>query len=124
MEKTILIIDDDEMNCKMARYILEESQEFYVLEANSGMEGLSVLQNENVDLVLLDIEMPVMNGFDTLSIIRKTEKMKDIPVMFLTAAADEKSVVKAGKLHADGYVKKPFFPDDLTSRVKRILGGW
>ena len=92
-----------------------------VLLADSGMKAIDALQREKVDLVLLDFQMPMMNGLKTLEIIRKREDMKDIPVIFLTASSDRDTVVKAGMMGVQGYIKKPFMPKDLIDRVSQTL---
>ncbi len=75
---TILVVDDDDMNLKMAEFILKKDmKENKVLLADSGMKAIDTLQREKVDLVLLDFQMPVMNGLKTLELIRKREDLKD-----------------------------------------------
>ncbi|MBO4852174.1 MAG: response regulator [Schwartzia sp.] len=118
----ILVVDDDDMNLKMAEFILKKDmKDIEVLLADSGMKAIDLLQREKVDLVLLDFQMPMMNGLKTLEIIRKREDMKDIPVIFLTASSDRDTVVKAGMMGVSGYIKKPFMPKDLIDRVSQTL---
>ena len=113
MKKRILVVDDDNMNLMRTRVIL--GKEYDVLLAESGLEALNKLRYEDVDMVLLDIDMPKMNGIETF------ERMKsitdDIPVIFLTASGLEEDVVSAIKLGAVNYLKKPFFPEELLKRV-------
>ncbi|MBQ9376214.1 MAG: response regulator [Schwartzia sp.] len=119
---TILVVDDDDMNLKMAEFILKKDiKDITVLLADSGMKCIDTLQREKVDLILLDIQMPVMNGLKTLEIIRKREDMKNIPVIFLTASSDKETVMKAGLMGVADYVKKPFMPKELIDRVNRAL---
>ena len=119
---TILVVDDDDMNLKMAEFILKKDiKGITVLLADSGMKCIDTLQREKVDLILLDIQMPVMNGLKTLEIIRKREDMKNIPVIFLTASSDKETVMKAGLMGVADYVKKPFMPKELIDRVNRAL---
>ncbi len=118
----ILVVDDDDMNLKMAEFILKKDMKnVEVLLADSGMKAIDTLQREKVDLVLLDFQMPVMNGLKTLEIIRKREDMKDIKVIFLTAASDRDTVMKAGMMGVADYIKKPFMPKDLIDRVSQAL---
>ncbi len=118
----ILVVDDDDMNLKMAEFILKKDMKgIEVLLADSGMKAIDTLQREKVDLVLLDFQMPMMNGLKTLEIIRKREDMKDIKVIFLTAASDRDTVVKAGMMGVADYIKKPFMPKDLIDRVSQAL---
>ena len=118
--KTILVVDDDEMNLKMARFLLEQKG-YIVVTAVSGMECLTILRSKSVDLILLDIEMPVMNGIKTLEHIREEKKFMKIPVMFLTADASEDTVMKAGRIGVAGYVKKPYDPQELLERIEKIF---
>ena len=113
MKKKILVVDDDSMNLSRTKIIL--GKDYDVLLANSGVEALVKLKNERIDLVLLDIDMPEMNGIETF------ERMKDfaagIPVIFLTASGLEEDVHNAIKLGAVNYLKKPFRPQELIRRV-------
>ena len=119
-KKTILVVDDDAMNLKVARFILEQA-DYSVVEASSGMECLMRLRGSQVDLILLDVEMPVMNGIKTLEHIREDVTYSDIPVMFLTSDASKDTVINAGKLDAIGYVKKPYVPQELLQRIEKIF---
>ena len=119
---TILVVDEDDMNLKMAEFILKKDmKENKVLLADSGMKAIDTLQREKVDLVLLDFQMPVMNGLKTLELIRKREDLKDVAVIFLTAASDRDTVIKAGMMGVVDYIKKPFMPNDLIDRVSQAL---
>lgn len=117
MKKRILVVDDDNMNLVRTKMIL--GQEYDVLMAESGAEALAKLKGEKVDMVLLDIDMPEMNGIETF------ERMKSfasgIPVIFLTASGLEEDVVNAIRLGAVNYLKKPFRPQELIKRVSQEL---
>lgn len=118
---TVLIVDDDDMMLQMAEYILNKDADVRILKASSGMQCIGTLQQEIVDLVLLDIQMPGMDGLRTMELIRKREDWKDIPVIFLTATSDKGTVIKASQLGVAGYIKKPFLPLDLVQRVETAL---
>jgi len=120
MRKKIAVVDDDIMNLMMAEFILQE-ENYQVIKLESGMDCLSYLKTDIPDLILLDIEMPVMNGFKTLEIIKGNKETADIPVIFLTASADVDTVVEASRLGVVDYVKKPFYPQELIKRVKNAL---
>lgn len=107
------LVDDDAMNLKRTQMILKK--EYNVLLAESGNEALLKLRNEKIDLILLDIAMPVMDGLETFK--RMKEASIDIPVIFLTASGYEEDVRTAISLGAVNYLKKPFFPDELLKRV-------
>ncbi len=113
MRKRILIVDDDAMNLKRAQMILEKS--YNVLLAESGREALEKVKREKVDLVLLDIAMPIMDGLETFK--RMKEFNIEVPVIFLTASGYEDDVRAAISLGAVNYLKKPFFPQELLKRV-------
>ena len=113
MQKRILVVDDDDMNLTRTRIILKN--DYDVILVNSGMKALDTLKREKVDLVLLDIEMPNMDGFETF---RQMKEFADgIPVIFLTSSGLEDDVVNAINLGAVNYLKKPFIPKELQRRV-------
>ena len=119
----ILIVDDDVMNLTMAQMILEMKIQAEYLTADSGQACINVLNQRQgkVDLILLDIAMPGMDGIQTLTRIRQHPGWKNIFVIFLTAAADKTTIVRAAQLKVKDYVKKPFTPDDVISRVEKHL---
>lgn len=115
MQKRVLVVDDDDMNLMRTKKIL--GKEYDVFLASSGAEALKTLRREQMDLVLLDIEMPRMDGFETFE--RMKEFADETPVIFLTASGLEDDVVNAIRLGAVNYLKKPFPPQELLSRVAR-----
>ena len=118
---TVLMIDDDEINRQMAEMILTRKLPYKILTAESGMRGIELMHQYTVNLVLLDVTMPVWDGFKTLSVIRTDPKLKDTPVIMLTASADLGSVVKATEYGVQDYIKKPFLPDELADRVAKVI---
>ena len=115
MSYRIAVVDDDMMNLRMAEFILQQAG-YTVDKLESGMDCLNYLKEQTPELILLDVEMPIMNGIQALEIIRANEDTANIPVMFLTASADTDTVVEAGRLGVVDYVKKPFLPDELLKR--------
>ena len=113
MKKRILVVDDDNMNLARTRIIL--GKEYDVFLADSGIGALEKLRSEKADMVLLDIDMPGMNGFESFE--RMKEFAADIPVIFLTASGLEEDVQNAIKLGAVNYLKKPYQPQELLKRV-------
>ena len=120
-KKKILVIDDDEMNLQVAKMILEKKLSCEVLCAASGFEGLEILRNQRVNLVLLDIMMPEMDGMETLSKIRADERIKKVSVMMLTATVEKDLIQRSMALDVTDYIKKPFMPADLVKRVEKKL---
>ena len=115
MKKCILVVDDDNMNLARTQIIL--GKEYEVLTAESGMDALVRLRGTKVDMVLLDIDMPGMNGIETFE--RMKEFVPEIPVIFLTASGLEEDVVSAIKLGAVNYLKKPYRPQELLKRISQ-----
>ena len=113
MRKCILVVDDDVINLKRTKLILDKHYDLIL--AKSGQEALDKLITEDIDLVLLDIEMPGMNGIETFK--RMKEDNIEVPVIFLTASGYEDDVMAAISLGAVNYVKKPFLPKDLLERI-------
>ena len=117
--KNILIIDDDKLNLATARKVL--SDKYKVIPATKGTQALNYLKNGDCDLILLDINMPEMDGFEVLKRIREMEHCKDTPVIFLTADNDSETETRCFKEGAIDYITKPFVPEVMRSRVGRAL---
>jgi two-component system KDP operon response regulator KdpE len=115
--KLILIADDE---ARMRRFIKMnlDLEGYRVIEASNGLEALDRVREDLPDLVLLDVMMPELDGFETLRIIRETST---VPVIMLTVRDDESDKVKGLELGADDYVTKPFGPRELASRIKAVL---
>ncbi len=122
MSDWVIVVDDDVTNLKMAGTILSKNN-MRVTALKSGQALLNFIsENESPDLILLDINMPEMDGFETLRQLRKAEGGKDpIPVIFLTADENEESEKIGLSLGAMDFIKKPFVPDVLTLRVRNII---
>ncbi len=116
MKKNILLVDDDEDIIEFLQYNLEK-EEFNVVTAKSGAAALSKLNNQ-IDLILLDIMMPNMDGFEVIKKIRQNDFYKDIPVIFLTAKSSEADEIKGLNLGAHDFIAKPISPQKLIARVK------
>jgi DNA-binding response OmpR family regulator len=115
--RRILVVDDEPRIIHFIRLNLEHDG-FEVFEANSGPEALEQLRDQLPDLVLLDIMMPDLDGFETLRLIRE---ISNVPVIMLTAKGEEEDKVRGLELGADDYVTKPFSPNELVSRVRAVL---
>ena len=115
--KTILVVDDEERMARFIRLNLEHDG-FQVVEAHKGMDAVNELRTKMPDVVLLDVMMPDIDGFEVLQLIRETST---VPVIMLTAKGEEDDRVRGLELGADDYVTKPFSPRELVSRVKAVL---
>src|ERR687887_315918 len=116
-KKLILVVDDEPRMTKFVRMNLE-LEGYRVAEASNGLDALQKVKNDLPDLVILDVNMPEMDGFETLKTIRQTG---NVPVIMLTVKGDEEDRIKGLELGADDYVSKPFSPRELASRVKAVL---
>lgn len=114
LQKRILVVDDEAMNIKMIEFIMKDEPLYKTIGASGGEEALKLLDEVSIDLILLDVQMPEMDGFETLSRIR--EKY-NIPIVFMTGDRDIKTLQKATELGVDDYINKPFMP--LT--IKEII---
>ncbi len=113
----ILVVDDEERMVRFIRLNLEHDG-FQVIEAFKGMQAIQAIRNQLPDLVLLDVMLPDMDGFEVLKMIRE---INSVPVIMLTAKGEEDDRVHGLELGADDYVTKPFSPRELVSRVKAVL---
>lgn len=117
--KKILIVDDDRVNLIVAKRLL--GTEYEPITVNSGAEALSYLKDNRVDLVLLDIQMPEMDGFEVMEHLKENEETKNIPVIFLTADHREETESKCFELGAVDFISKPFVPVIMQHRVRRSI---
>ncbi len=116
----ILIIDDDQTQHLILGEHLKQAG-YDVIHAKDGSHGLRILESQKPDLLLLDVQMPVMDGFKTLELIREKPAFKDVPVLLLTSLAREKLKIKGLELGADDYITKPFNKAELLARVNAAL---
>ena len=117
-EKRILIVDDTPTNIRVLVPILMEHGKFQINISNNGRDALKLLEKVKPDLILLDIMMPELDGFETCKIIKADETLKDIPIIFLTAKNETEDLAKGFALGAADFVSKPFNSVELMARVK------
>ncbi len=117
--KHILVVDDVALNLKCAEAVLRDK--YSLSTALSGKEALEILRKETPDLILLDVIMPEMDGYETFASIREMPGMEEVPIIFLTADVGVGSEVMGLQMGAMDYIHKPFDPNIMLSRVKRVL---
>ncbi|NLH47488.1 MAG: response regulator [Myxococcales bacterium] len=119
----ILSVDDSRMIRRLIGSAISVMG-FDVLEAGDGKQALAVLETEypNVGLIMLDWNMPEMDGYECLVAIKADERFKHIPVMMCTTESERENVIKAIKAGAKSYVSKPFTPEDLVTKIMECLG--
>lgn len=115
--KRILVVDDEARMRRFVRMNLE-LEGYEVLEAENGLNALAKVRDELPDLVLLDVMMPDLDGFETLARLRE---FSSVPVIMLTVKGDEEDRIRGLDLGADDYVTKPFSPRELSSRIRAVL---
>src|SRR5512133_848489 len=115
--RVVLVVDDEERMAHFVRLNLEQDG-FHVVEAYRGLDAIQKMRDSMPDLILLDIMMPDIDGFEALQMIRE---FSSVPVIMLTAKGEEEDKVRGLELGADDYITKPFSPRELTSRVKAVM---
>ncbi len=116
----ILIVDDSITNLNFLRVILED-EGYGIWEASDGKEALKLMGTQKPDLILLDIMMPVMNGFEVCKRVKREERLKEIPIIIISAVTESSDKVEALRLGAVDYVTKPFQKDELLTRINTHL---
>ena len=115
----IIIVDDDNTNLAIAKNLLNDRYE--IITVKSGEKLFEILENVTPDLILLDIKMPVMNGFEVIIDLKNSERTADIPVIFLTAMDDPDSEAMGLYLGAVDYIYKPFTKEHITESIEKHL---
>jgi CheY-like chemotaxis protein len=117
----VLAVDDDPSMCKLLRIMLEPKG-FEVLEAYSGARALTITKRELPDVLLLDIMMPDIDGFDVCRVLKLDPTTKGIPIIFVTAKAGQEHLDRGMSLGAQGYITKPFRPEVLIDKLYEVIG--
>ena len=118
----VLIVDDEPINVDLLHQELEKFDHYQIITAFTGVEALEKIKSRQPDLILLDLMMPVLDGFAVLSQIKADPDLRDIPVIIVSAAYDSKSIVKGIKQGADDYITKPVDVEQLKNKLKEYLG--
>ncbi len=121
LQRTILVVDDEPVNIKIVEYILKDEPMYTILYTYEGHEALKILEEERIDLLLLDIEMSDMNGFEVMEEVRK--RNIDVAVAFMSADKDFETIEKANALGVSDYLTKPFLPIELKEIVHGLIEG-
>jgi len=120
MSKRILVVEDEEDNRKILRDLLTNAG-FEMIEAEDGEKGVAAAIRERPDLILMDMQLPVLDGYEATRRIKARPELKSVPIIAVTSYAlrgDENKVIAAG---CDGYVPKPFSPRALLAKIKQLL---
>jgi two-component system cell cycle response regulator DivK len=120
MSKRILVVEDQEDNRRILRDLLS-SAGFELMEATTGEEGIRLAENHRPDLILMDIQMPVLDGYEATRRIKATAELSHIPIIVVTSYALSGDDAKARAAGADDYVAKPFSPRELLAKIRQFL---
>ena len=120
MSKRILIVEDQEDNRTIVRDVLS-TVGYELIEALNGEDGVKLAQSERPDLILMDIQLPKMNGYEATQQIKSIAELKTIPIIAVTSYALSGDEVKARAAGCDGYIAKPFSPRELLAKVRKYL---
>ena len=116
----IIVIDDDYSIRRLIKFTLEKER-YKVITAEDALEGINTLNSRKIDLIILDIIMPDIDGYEALKIIKSSDHLKDIPVLMLTAKNEIDDMMKGFELGADEYLAKPFELSELLARIRNLL---
>ena len=119
--KSVLVVDDSSATRSLITSMLEDIGGIDVFEASSGFEALKILPRQPFDLIVADINMPDINGFELVSFVKNNEKYKNIPVIFVSTERNEEEINKGMSLGAFAYITKPFNTEEFHYIVKRAL---
>jgi len=120
MKSKVMVIEDNEQNMYMITYLLE-SYNYEVIQSFNGIDGIKKVKEEKPDIILLDIHLPEMDGYNIAREIKKNEELKNIPIIAVTAYAmmgDKEKAIDAGAI---GYIEKPIDPDTFVSQMEAFL---
>jgi DNA-binding response OmpR family regulator len=120
-QPVVLAADDDEDILALVAFRLERSG-YTVIQARDGQEALDLALSEKPDLAVLDVMMPKLDGFELTRRLRSEEATSRMPIILLTARAQDSDVAQGFEAGADDYIRKPFSPQELRTRVQAILG--
>ena len=120
-KKRILVVDDEEDILNVLRFRLEANN-YEVLVASDGQEGLNKARSEKPDLMILDLMLPKLDGYKVCRMLKFDEAYKAIPIIIFTARAQKKDEELGLEMGADAYISKPFEPEILLGKIKELLG--
>jgi CheY-like chemotaxis protein len=120
--KKILIIDDEEDICNFSKRVLERTGKFQALVSMDSRQGLDIARKDKPDLILLDINMPNLDGGAVAQELAASQMTSDIPIVFITALLKKEELDQEGKVNRHFFLPKPISPDELVGKIKEILG--
>ncbi len=120
--KKILIIDDEEDICRFTKRLLERSGKFTAEVTLDSKEGIRLAKSDKPDLILLDINMPILDGGAVAQELAEDESTRQIPIVFITGLMRKEELDKEGRVNKHYFLPKPISPDDLFDKIEKVLG--
>jgi CheY-like chemotaxis protein len=120
--RNVLVVEDEDDLRMMTRFMFQSRTQFRVIEASTGEEALTVLENEPIDMMLLDLRLPDMEGWDVLERLEEQGRFPALPVIMVSAHSTSTAATRAQERGVRGYVRKPFTAEELFEAVKRAIG--
>jgi two-component system chemotaxis response regulator CheY len=117
----VLVVDDFSTMRRIVKNILKQLGFENILEADDGMSALDVLRSQSIDFIISDWNMPRLSGMELLKAVRTSEEWKDLPFLMVTAEGQKENVIEAVKAKVSNYIVKPFTPDTLAEKIKKIF---
>ena len=121
VKMSVLIVDDFSTMRRIVKNILRQLGFENILEADDGMSALDVLRSQRVDFIISDWNMPRLSGMELLKAVRTSEEWKDLPFLMVTAEGQKENVIEAVKAKVSNYIVKPFTPETLAEKIKKIF---
>ena len=121
VKMNVLVVDDFSTMRRIVKNILRQLGFENILEADDGMSALDVLRSQRVDFIVSDWNMPRFSGIELLKAVRTSEEWKDLPFLMVTAEGQKENVIEAVKAKVSNYIVKPFTPETLAEKIKKIF---
>ena len=122
MTKRVLIVEDEENILELLSAIFEDLGDYRILCARNGADALRIARTDNPDIIMLDIRLPKLNGYEVCKSVKSNSAMSHIKVLMISGMAQNSDRQKAQEAGADGYITKPFSPIELVEKVEELLG--
>ena len=117
---TILVVDDNHVNLTILQDLIQSLQ-YTVISVDSGQDALAIVEEEEIDLIILDLMMPIMSGYEVCKAVRKNHNMIELPILILTAAGRSTDLAASFQLGANGFLRKPISPENVAARVESLI---
>ena len=122
-EKPVILVAEDEPDIRQLIKLSLEFSGYQIFEAANGIDAIEIAQKERLDLIILDVRMPRLDGYETCRRLQELESTREIPIIFLSAKGQEEEVLAGISAGAEEYIIKPFAPGTLAQKIEKVLAG-